>query len=805
MADDNDGDGFGAAWTLNPARGYTGVRQIGRGSYGTITLLKDREGGLCVMKAVDITGLTSLQLEDVTREVEVLSSLRHPYIVRFRESFEECGHLAMIMDYAGAGDLHKKVVSARDHDLPIAEDQIVCWITQAALALKYLHQGGVIHRDIKSENLFLEKEEHLRIGDFGLAKKLSNSKNLVEESIVGTPYYLSPEICSKSLYSSASDMWALGCVMYELAALRMPFEAGNLAILMNKIMTGPAPPIPQNCNYSKQLRELCADLLAMSRNQRPRAGEVLLYPLVRTELRRILTEVDGVLAQRRKQAENEGDEGAVSCAADVAELALLGMPSAPALPSARRGGKSPANREPVIPRSISLNHLGGKNANQNEELSAVSKLVPIKAPKLNLPLAVAGARVDGPMPVMSQRDRSAPTSSRAPRSRLRSISPGEEAEAQPPGALPSVKGRRRQGSAHSRPSTASRQPWEQPWEAPKPQRPAVPPLVVASIAPSIGPPSTRSSARRAHSAATLTARLPPDPPAAPPEAPPAPAAEERCPARESVLLQALDSRASSLLPAESLLQDFDGVPNTMQPEALACNTVFEATCEEETLREPVVFESLPKTPSEVRLASSLTPTLGMPLAPVSPPGTSKLASRSKSHSSSELRPLGESKSAAALPSMLATSDDHCPHRESVLLEALLETKGPVTEKSKESQETLSFSVDKAGVKLQRSHSLASGSASHLRASQLAVALEQLPQLPGNGVSPTVQPLAPLQPARVKRSGHSRPKRASMAPLQLERIASANVESASPSSRRCGTATGRTVRRNRSEPSIITAR
>lgn len=267
-------------------RQYTEVRSIGRGSFGEASLVKDGSGKLCVMKTIDITKLDKEQQGDAANEVKVLSSLKHPYIVRYHESFVENGTLAIVMDYAEGGDLAKRIARHREKQQPFTEGQLLRWFTQVALGLKYLHNRHIIHRDLKPQNIFLTRED-LRIGDFGISKTLGSS-DVKEETTMGTPYYFSPEICREKLYSFASDIWALGCILYELAALKVPFEATNIPSLIRKITGGKLPAMPST--FSNDLRLLCSGLLSRDYSRRPTAVEILQNTIVQTEMRQMLNE-----------------------------------------------------------------------------------------------------------------------------------------------------------------------------------------------------------------------------------------------------------------------------------------------------------------------------------------------------------------------------------------------------------------------------------------------------------------------------------------------------------------------------------
>lgn len=140
------------------------------------------------------------------------------------------------------------------------------------LGLEYLHNKKILHRDIKTMNIFLNKDENIRIGDLGVAKVLHESTNFAH-TMVGTPYYLSPEMCEEKPYNEKSDIWALGCVIYELCTAKHPFEANNQGALILRIVRGKYSPIPTT--YSNELGELVDSCLSRDYRKRPKAGEIL--------------------------------------------------------------------------------------------------------------------------------------------------------------------------------------------------------------------------------------------------------------------------------------------------------------------------------------------------------------------------------------------------------------------------------------------------------------------------------------------------------------------------------------------------
>ena len=176
------------------------------------------------------------------------------------------------MEYASNGDLHQKVLAKKKSSEFFSESQITLWLSQLTGALLYLNEKKVIHRDLKIQNVFLDEKENVKLGDFGISKELEVTNQLAMSS-VGTPYYMSPEICSSSSYSHASDMWMLGCTLYELCTLKKPFKGDSISTVILAILNETPEPIDHD--YSSFLKELTFDLLNKDPTQRPTIKEVI--------------------------------------------------------------------------------------------------------------------------------------------------------------------------------------------------------------------------------------------------------------------------------------------------------------------------------------------------------------------------------------------------------------------------------------------------------------------------------------------------------------------------------------------------
>lgn len=189
------------------------------------------------------------------------------------------------MDFADGGDLQMKIKGNRGKFF--TESQILDWFTQICLGMKHVHDRKILHRDIKAQNVFLTSTNRCLLGDFGIAKILNHTKAFTR-TMVGTPYYLSPEIIERKKYNFQSDIWSLGVLLYELCALKPPFDGPNLHFLGMKIIKGVYPPI--SSHYSRELKNLVTQMLMVDPNKRPTIHQILQMSLIQTRIKHFLDE-----------------------------------------------------------------------------------------------------------------------------------------------------------------------------------------------------------------------------------------------------------------------------------------------------------------------------------------------------------------------------------------------------------------------------------------------------------------------------------------------------------------------------------
>lgn len=222
-------------------------------------------------------------------EISVFKSIHHPNLIQYIESFIHKDKLIIIMEYADGGDLSRVVQKHRESKEYINESTIWKYFIQLFQGLRYIHSKKIIHRDIKCQNIFLTKDNKVKLGDFGISKILKNTFDYCKTSL-GTPYFLSPEICSGKKYNYKTDIWMLGCVLYELATLNKPFEGDNLQVLMINILKKDIKEIPRG--YSNDLKFLIRELLTKDANLRPSLEKIANYHFIQKLIEKSQDNID---------------------------------------------------------------------------------------------------------------------------------------------------------------------------------------------------------------------------------------------------------------------------------------------------------------------------------------------------------------------------------------------------------------------------------------------------------------------------------------------------------------------------------
>ncbi|KAI8591974.1 kinase-like domain-containing protein [Geranomyces variabilis] len=268
---------------------YEPLNVIGSGSFGVIRKVRRKsDGKIFARKEIDYRKMSERERKQLVAEVNILRELRHPYIVRYFERHidRENSMIYIIMEYCEGGDLAAVVRKAKKLGKRFSEDQIWNLLAQLLLALHECHHGAsgksgphppILHRDIKPDNVFLDSQNNAKLGDFGLSRLMDGSD--FARTYVGTPFYMSPELISESAYNAKSDIWALGCVVYELCTLEPPFQGKTQSQLAARIQRGVIEPLSRD--YSRELFQFMREMLRVKHERRPCTTILLEHPRIR--------------------------------------------------------------------------------------------------------------------------------------------------------------------------------------------------------------------------------------------------------------------------------------------------------------------------------------------------------------------------------------------------------------------------------------------------------------------------------------------------------------------------------------------
>ena len=257
-------------------------------------------------KEINYLKMSTKEREQLNAEISILGSLRHPNIVAYyhRDHLKSSSELHMYMEYCGGGDLADYIKNLKSAGRKAPEEFVWMIFSQLVTALYRCHygkdappvgsnvmaptpaeEGGlrrktevmILHRDLKPDNIFIGEDDTVKLGDFGLSKLMHCHD--YASTYVGTPYYMSPEICAAEKYTLQSDIWSLGCIMYELCTTKPPFDAKSHFELITKIKAGRFEPIGPT--YSPELASVISSCLKTNARLRPVTKQLIHMPVVR--------------------------------------------------------------------------------------------------------------------------------------------------------------------------------------------------------------------------------------------------------------------------------------------------------------------------------------------------------------------------------------------------------------------------------------------------------------------------------------------------------------------------------------------
>ena len=262
--------------------GFEILEKLGDGAYSVVYKVRRKEDSkIYALKKVNLSNLSQKEKENSLNEVRILASVKSTFVIAYKEAFidESDQSLCIVMEYADKGDLYQKITQFKKIGCLIDEVDIWRIFIQMTKGLKALHDLKILHRDLKSANIFLFSDGSAKIGDLNVSKVAYRGLGYTQ---TGTPYYASPEVWRDEPYDIKSDIWSLGCVTFEMLALHPPFRAENMEKLYNKVIQCQYGKISDR--YSEDIKEIIKLLLKVKTKERPTCAQILKHPLVKKRL-----------------------------------------------------------------------------------------------------------------------------------------------------------------------------------------------------------------------------------------------------------------------------------------------------------------------------------------------------------------------------------------------------------------------------------------------------------------------------------------------------------------------------------------
>ncbi|XP_017768234.1 PREDICTED: serine/threonine-protein kinase Nek8-like [Nicrophorus vespilloides] len=262
---------------------YNKLKQLGKGTFGTVYLCERIHNKLKIV-VKEINGdLDNKQVEVAKNEVAVLKALNHPNVIQYYDSYLKNGTFFIVMEYAKHGNLYELINRSKPNF--IEKDKILSIFVQTLMGLDHIHSKSIIHRDMKCENVLLTgiNGDIVKIGDFGISKILEMNYGKTN-TIIGTTNYLAPEICDGQPYDTKSDIWSLGCILYELCALERLYS-GSMSSVIVAIKAGRRKRINVDI-LGSELQRIIDSMVEVNPALRPTTTALLahsfIYPITHT-------------------------------------------------------------------------------------------------------------------------------------------------------------------------------------------------------------------------------------------------------------------------------------------------------------------------------------------------------------------------------------------------------------------------------------------------------------------------------------------------------------------------------------------
>ena len=329
--------------------GFQIIDKIGEGAFSSVYKVKRKEDGIIyALKKVKFFKLKQKEKINALNEVRILSSINNKNVISYKEAFfdETDSTLNIIMEYADKGDLFQLISEYKKKKEHFEENEIWDALIQLLNGLKSLHELNILHRDLKSANIFLFSNGLAKLGDLNVSKVTRKGLGYTQ---TGTPYYASPEVWKNKSYDSKSDVWSLGCVIYEMAKLVTPFQAKSTEELYKKIVRGFYPQIPSR--YSDDLKDIIKLMIQTEVGARPSCDELLKMPII---LKKIESLHKDLIELNNKSDENKKLLSTIRIPSEFSHFSTN-------LPKPKYYSPSPSNNNPA------KNHNSIENKKNNDK------------------------------------------------------------------------------------------------------------------------------------------------------------------------------------------------------------------------------------------------------------------------------------------------------------------------------------------------------------------------------------------------------------------------------------------------------
>ena len=266
---------------------YERIRPVGSGAAGIVSLYRNRiDNKEYALKEIDLSSLSPKDKKSARDEVQFLRVLRGPTIVKFYESFNHESSIFIVMEYASKGNLEQAIVKKIMSGTKFSTKYIFRCLAHQVMAVMAMHNKNILHRDIKTQNIFIDDKGVHKLGDFGISRELKQDAKAM--TACGTPFFMPPEVCLGKPYDSKADVWAIGVIIYELIMLKKPFRGEQIYNVLQAITKCSYDPLDEDCDPNLQM--IVFSLLQKDFNKRPSIFEVANFPCVRKEIMEFIEE-----------------------------------------------------------------------------------------------------------------------------------------------------------------------------------------------------------------------------------------------------------------------------------------------------------------------------------------------------------------------------------------------------------------------------------------------------------------------------------------------------------------------------------